>query len=72
MSKALQLDAMSRAEKLRALQAIWHDLNRSELDIKSSHRHGRGLKARQARIKSGKEQAVDWEIVKKHLRGGRT
>ena len=72
MSKTLQLDAMSTAEKLRAMEAIWEKLSRNESDIKSPDWHEQVLKERQARIKSGKERVVDWEVAKKRLRSRRS
>lgn len=72
MSKTLQLEAMSTAEKLRAMEAIWEDLSRNESDIKSPEWHGEVLRDREARYKVGKESAVDWETAKKRLRNRRS
>jgi hypothetical protein len=71
MSKTLQLDMMSTAEKLRAMEAIWEDLSRNEAGVKSPNWHETILKEREARFKSGKESPVDWETAKKRLRNRR-
>lgn len=65
MSKALQLDAMSRAEKLRALQAIWHDLGRNKSDITSPDWNEPVMQSRQARRRATEE----WKVAQRRLRG---
>jgi hypothetical protein len=68
MEATLPLDKMTVAEKLRAMEAIWADLCRDESQIESPEWHGDVLRERDAKIKSGAEKFVDWEIAKKRLR----
>ena len=72
MSNTLRLDAMSTADKLRTMEAIWEDLSRNEANVESPAWHEQVLKEREARLKSGKESLVDWETAKKRLRSQRS
>jgi hypothetical protein len=65
---SLPLKEMSRAEKIMALEAIWEDLSRNEARFESPAWHQEELAATEQRVKSGKEQPVDWEHAKKQLR----
>jgi hypothetical protein len=65
---ALPLSEMSRAEKLMALEAIWEDLSRNEPEFESPAWHRDELETTEARVKSGKEQFIDWESAKEELR----
>jgi hypothetical protein len=65
---SLPLKEMSRAEKIMALEALWEDLSRDEAEFESPSWHQDELAATEARVKSGKEQPVDWEHAKKQLR----
>jgi hypothetical protein len=56
------------AEKLRAMEALWADLSRDESQLESPAWHGDVLRAREAKVKSGKETFMDWEVAKKQLR----
>jgi hypothetical protein len=68
MEATLPLDKMSVAEKLRAMEMLWADLSRNEAQIESPAWHEGVLRDREARVKSGKEKFLDWEIAKKQLR----
>jgi hypothetical protein len=59
---------MSVAEKLRAMEMLWADLSRDEAELESPAWHEDVLRDREAKIKSGKESFMDWEIAKKRLR----
>ena len=72
MSNTLRLDAISTAEKLQAMEAIWEDLSRNEANVESPAWHEQVLKEREARLKSGKESPLDWETAKKRLRSRRS
>jgi len=67
---SLPLAQMSRTEKLMALEALWEDLTRNEREYESPEWHKDELLATAERVKSGKEQAVDWESAMKQLRDG--
>jgi hypothetical protein len=59
---------MTVAEKLRAMEALWADLSRHEAQLESPAWHEEVLRDREAKIKSGKESFMDWEVAKKQLR----
>jgi len=65
---SLPLDQMSKTEKLMALEALWEDLTKSEAEHPSPSWHKDELAATEQRVKSDKEQFVDWEEAKKRLR----
>ena len=65
---SLPLKQMSRAEKLMALEALWEDLSRNESELESPDWHREELAATEERVKSGQEQFLDWESVKKQPR----
>ena len=44
MKTALQIAKMSRAEKLRALEALWADLSRTEAAVESPAWHADALR----------------------------
>jgi Putative addiction module component len=68
MEATLPLDKMSVAEKLRAMEMLWADLSRNEAELESPAWHEAVLRDREARINSGKESFMDWEVAKKQLR----
>jgi len=68
MQTTLALDKLTIAEKLRLMEALWEDLSRNEADIQSPLWHEQVLNERQARIKSGQENFIDWDVAKKELR----
>ena len=68
MEATLPLDKMTVAEKLRLMEAIWNDLSRNESQIESPAWHGKVLRDREKKIKSGADKFVSWESVKKELR----
>ena len=68
MQTALPLDKMTKEEKLRVMEALWVDLTKSQEEFSSPSWQEDVLKAREERIKSGKEEYKDWEMAKKELR----
>jgi hypothetical protein len=67
MVTALQIEQMSRAEKLQAMEAIWADLSRVETEVESPSWHGDVLKETAARVAAGQERIADWETAKREL-----
>ncbi len=67
MEATLPLDKMSVAEKLRAMEMLWADLSRDEVQIESPSWHGDVLRDREACVKSGAEKFMAWETAKKQL-----
>ena len=68
MSNILQIDKMTREEKLQAMEALWDDLTRNSSAVDSPAWHEDFLKETEARYVAGKEKSTDWETAKKELR----
>lgn len=68
MGEAIQLSKMTISDKLRALEDIWDDLQRTPEEIPSPSWHADVLNARWRRIREGKSQFKDWPDVKRHIR----
>jgi len=68
MSISLQIDHMTLADKLRAMEALWEDLCRNEESVPVPQWHRDVLDERERLVKSGKARFVDWETAKKELR----
>ena len=68
MPIALPLEKMSRAEKLRAMEALWADLSQDEEQFESPAWHEEALREAERAVKSGKAHFSDWEEAKKRIR----
>ena len=68
MEITLPLDQMTIEEKLRVMEALWIDISRREEQFSSPAWHQDVLRIREERIKSGKEEYLDWEEGKKEIR----
>ncbi|HDL64308.1 MAG TPA: acyl-protein synthetase [Proteobacteria bacterium] len=68
MVSALQIEKMSRTEKLQIMEALWDDLSKPEADVDSPAWHNDVLKETEARVASGQERIADWETAKRELR----
>ena len=68
MTTAIQLQHMSRKEKLQTMEALWADLSRDEASVESPARHQAVLKETEARVAAGQEQVADWSTAKQLLR----
>lgn len=64
----LNLQEMSREEKLKAMHTLWEDLAQDDACVESPAWHGDVLKETEARMQAGLEQAQDWEKAKEELR----
>ncbi len=64
----MDLQQMTRDEKLKAMHAIWEDLARDEEEVESPGWHGDALRETEARVHAGTERVHDWEEAKKELR----
>ena len=67
MEATLPLDKMTVAEKLRAMEMLWADLSRNEVQIESPAWHKKILKSRLAKIESGKGEFLTLAQLKKRL-----
>ena len=70
MTTAIQLDRMSRVEKLQTMEDIWTDLSKIESEVESPVWHEAVLKETDARVAAGQERIADWETAKRELRMG--
>ena len=68
MKTVLQLDALTRQEKLRAMEELWEDLTRADEQYESPDWHGDVLRAREEALKAGKDEFVPWDEAKGLLR----
>jgi hypothetical protein len=68
MVSALQIEKMSRTEKLQAMEVIWADLSTVETDVESPVWHADVLRETEARVAAGQESIADWETAKRELR----
>lgn len=63
------LETLSRAEKLRMMEALWDDLTR-EAPFPVPDWHGEVLKASEAAVAGGEASFLDWGEAKRQLLGG--
>ncbi len=68
MTTAIQIEHMSRVEKLQTMEAIWEDLSRAEFEVESPAWHENVLKETEGRVAAGQERIADWEMAKRELR----
>ena len=64
----LDLEQMSREEKLKAMHQLWEDLARDEVAMESPAWHADALREVGERMHQGVERVHDWEDAKKELR----
>lgn len=68
MKVVIPLDKMTVPEKLRALEELWDDLQRTPDGVPSPAWHGDVLKARENRVAEGSSQFHDWPEAKSRIR----
>ena len=68
MVTTLQVEQMSRTEKLQVMEAIWTALSATDDDVESPAWHAHALRETEARFSRGEERIVDWESAKRELR----
>ena len=62
------LNYLSRAEKLRMMDALWDDLTHDAEPFQSPAWHEDVLKETQQRVDNGEVEVLDWEKAKELLR----
>ena len=67
METAIPLDKMTVAEKLRALEEIWNDLQKTAEEIPSPAWHADVLNARAERVREGSSRFSDWTEAKRRI-----
>ncbi len=68
MEVVLPLDKMTISEKLRALDQLWDDLQRTSEKVPSPTWHADVLRAREERVREGKSKFSDWPEAKNRIR----
>ncbi len=68
MTLALPIKEMSRTEKLRAMDDLWHDLASAADEIDSPEWHDRQLRETAALVASGSATFADWAETKVRIR----
>jgi len=68
MQLVIPLEKMTTADKLKALEEIWSDLQRTPDEVPSPAWHADILRAREARVKEGSSQFQDWPTAKRRIR----
>ena len=67
MEANLPLDQMTVEEKLRALELIWEDLCRKEMDLPMPQWHAEILELREAHVEEETAKFIDWEESKRRI-----
>ena len=68
MQKTIEITHLSRAEKLRVMEAIWDELTHEAKPLKSPAWHKQALQETKQRLATGQEQSVDWQKAQIELR----
>ena len=64
----LDLQTMSREQKLKAMHEIWENLAGDDQSVDSPGWHAQLLKETADRVRDGREVVHDWEEAKEELR----
>ena len=68
MQNTIEINHLSRIEKLMVMEAIWEDLSNEDELLQSPDWHKEALQRTEQRFNSGQEKIMDWPEVKKELR----
>ncbi|MEX0770595.1 MAG: addiction module protein [Balneolaceae bacterium] len=68
MQTKVDIENLTREEKLHLMHAIWENLVKDENRIESPEWHQDALNDTEKRLRSGKEHVIDWRDAKKELR----
>ena len=60
----IEIQNLSRKEKIRLMEAIWDDLSKGEEELESPEWHREALRETEERLASGEEKLIDWETAK--------
>lgn len=64
METNVSLESMSTADKLELMERLWVDLSKTPSDVPAPEWQGRDLHRREAALKKGEEELLDWDVVK--------
>ncbi len=68
MDIEIPLDRMNTSDKLRALEKIWDDLQRTPSEVPSPSWHADVLRERKEEYKEGSSEFADWPEAKMRIR----
>jgi hypothetical protein len=68
MAVTLPIERMTRADKLRAMEALWADLSRDEAEFDSPGWHGEILRETEQLVRAGKAKFSDWQTARRRIR----
>lgn len=68
MIPGLEMERMTPAQKLQAIEALWNDLAADPTQVDSPSWHEDCLRETEARVAAGHEAPQDWEAAKEALR----
>ncbi len=68
MPTSIDIENLTREEKLQLMHKIWETLVKDESQIESPKWHKSLLQETEKRFRSGKDRVVDWSEAKKELR----
>jgi len=63
----LEIDNMSRVEKLQTMETLWTDLSKDDSGIESPSWHQDALKETEQRASLGLEQPINWKNAKQYF-----
>lgn len=66
----LNIDQMTRTEKLQMMETLWQDLSRNEAEMISPGWHEDALRTAEQAVAAGDAEFVDWQSAKTILRNG--
>jgi hypothetical protein len=65
---SLNLQEMSRQDKLKVMHMLWEDLAQDEEHVESPAWHADALRETEASVRAGTEDIRSWEDAKEELR----
>jgi len=68
MQTSVDIEKLSREEKLQLMHEIWENLVKDEKQIESPEWHKGVLRETEERVNSARERLVNWQDAKKELR----
>ena len=68
MGITLAIKRMSRADKLRTMEALWADLAKDETRMDSPTWHAEALRETESLVRQGKVKFSDWQEAKRRIR----
>lgn len=68
MNTVLDMGKLTKMEKLRAMEELWENLSRPDVEYSSPAWHGEILREREEAVRNGKDEFIPWEDARRMLR----